>query len=253
VAFVDAETARRAWPEAMARAMAGRAGFFPRTKSQWETFHEDDPEQRDGGSAYFHVVYRADGRIDGTATYRVHRHWPERIFANEVRVRELMAVTDEAHRALWHFILGIDLVGEIVADLRPPDDALPAMLADTRRLRRLVQDGMWLRLVDVRAALERRTYATSDSFVLEVRDAFCPWNAGRVRLTVSPEGATCAPTSEDPELVVEASVLASAYLGGARLHALARARGVEERTPGALSRASAAFATPDAPWSPVFF
>ena len=257
IAFVEPEAARAAWPEAMARAMAGRPGFFPRTRSQWETFFEDEPERRDGGSAYFHVAYHSDDRvegpIDGYATYRVHNHWTERIMANEVRIRELMAATDAAQRALWHFIFGIDLVAEVSADLRPPDDPLPWMLADPRRLHRGVQDGMWLRLVDVPAALARRTYAATDSIVLEVRDAFCAWNAGRYRLEASSEDARCVPSTDTPDLIVEAWALAAAYLGGTRLSTIARARGAQECVPGTLARADALFATAAAPWTPVFF
>lgn len=253
IEFVDADTARAEWPDAMARAMVDRPGFFPRTRAQWETFHEDDPATRDGASAFFHIVYRVDGRIEGTATYRVANHWPERIMAHEIRVRELMATTDDAARALWSFIFSVDLIAEISADLRPLDDPLPWMLRDPRRLRRVVQDGSWLRLVDVRSALERRAYRATDSIVLDVRDAFCEWNAGRVRLEVSPVGARCTPTTDAPDLTVEAWALAAAYLGGTRPSTIAHARGVEEHTPGALPRADAIFATDRAPWTPVFF
>ena len=253
VEFVDAETARAEWPDVMARAMAGRPGFAPRTRAFWETFHEDLPEQRDGASAYFHVVYRRAGSIEGYATYRVANRWPERIFANELRVREVMSASEDAARALWHFLLGIDLIGEITVDLRPPDDPLPWMLADPRRLRRGVQDGMWLRLVDVRAALERRTYATTASIVLDVRDGFCPWNAGRIRLDVSPEGTRVTDTDEAPDLSIEAWGLAAVYLGGTRASTIAAARGIEEHVTGALQRADAIFATERAPWTPVFF
>ncbi|MGE3855577.1 MAG: GNAT family N-acetyltransferase [Dehalococcoidia bacterium] len=255
--FVDAETARAEWPDVMARAMAGRPGFFPRNRAFWETFHEDLPEQRDGASAYFHAVYRPDGpggRIEGYATYRVTNRWPERIFANELRIREVMAVTDEAARALWHFLLGIDLVAEVSADLRPLDDPLPWLLADTRRLRRLVQDGLWLRLVDVRAALERRAYRVTDSMVIEVRDPFCDWNAGRIRLEVGPDGAHASPTKEAPDLTADAWALAAVYLGGTRPSAIAAAgRGFEAHAADALARADAIFATDRAPWAPVFF
>lgn len=255
--FVDADTARAEWPDVMARAMAARPGFFPRNRIFWEVFHEDLPEQRDGASAYFHAVYRpegAAGRIDGYATYRVANRWPERIFANELRIREVMAVTDEAARALWHFLFGIDLVAEVTADLRPLDDPLPWLLADTRRLRRLVQDGMWLRLVDVRAALERRAYAAEGSLVLEVRDAFCEWNAGRVRLDASREGGRVTATTDAPDLTVDAWALAAVYLGGTKPSTVAAAgRGFEEHAPGAMARADALFATARAPWAPVFF
>ncbi|MEX2446292.1 MAG: GNAT family N-acetyltransferase [Dehalococcoidia bacterium] len=254
VVLVGPDEARALWPEVMRRALAGRPGYFPRTPDQWETFFDDDPDIRDGGSAHFHVVYRdaeAD-QADGYATYRVHRRMVDRIFQHELRVTELMATTAEATRGLWRYIFGVDLIAEVTAQQRPLDDPLPWMLLDPRRLRRSVQDGLWLRLVDVPAALEARGYACHDSLVLDVRDEFCEWNTGRYRLEASPGGARCTPTTDTPDLSMDVPTLAAAYLGGARFQALA-ATGDVEGAPSVLARADALFATHATPWCPVFF
>ena len=52
---------------------------------------------------------------------------------------------------------------------------------------------------------------------------------------------------------LSASTLGAALLGGHTLARLATAGLVQEERPGALERASAALATPTAPWSPVSF
>ena len=110
-------------------------------------------------------------------------------------------------------------------------------------------DGLWLRLVDVGAALSGRTYAGDGSIVLEVEDAFCDWNAGRWRLA----GGEARRTEDDADLRLDVADLASVYLGGFAFADLARALRVEELTPGAIERADVLFRTSQAPWCPEVF
>ena len=53
--------------------------------------------------------------------------------------------------------------------------------------------------------------------------------------------------------MLEAAALGAVYLGGTTLADLAGAGRVEERTPGSLARASAAFRGDVAPWCPEIF
>ena len=168
-------------------------------------------------------------------------------------MNELMAVTKEANAALWRFCFDTDLVTCAEAERRPVDDPLPWMLADPRRLRRSTRDGLWLRLVDVSAALQMRNYMESGRLALEVRDEVCPWNAGRFDLETSPEEAACHSTSTAPDLTITVAALASTYLGTVSFSALARAGLVEEQTPGALLRADRMFAVHQQPWTPCGF
>ena len=88
--------------------------------------------------------------------------------------------------------------------------------------------------------------------VLEVRDAQCPWNARRWRLTGDLDGATCSPDDGPPDLVLDVGDLGAAYLGGTPLSS--RRGTVQERSPGALARTSTAFGPVDrAPWCPMVF
>ena len=86
--------------------------------------------------------------------------------------------------------------------------------------------------------------------MLDVSDAFCPWNAGRYRLA----GGGCEPTDAEPDLALDASALGAAYLGGTTAAPSWRQAGrVAELRPGALARASAAFRADVAPWCPEIF
>ena len=245
IVFVDPADIGKELPEVFRRSTAGRPAVFQRAPHHWER-DARAPEHRQGGSGgLFYVAYVADGRIDGYVNYRTQRP--------AVIVNELMAATREASTALWRFCFDLDLYERTEAIKRPVDDPMPWMLADPRRLQRSSRDGLWVRVVDVRAALEQRSYAACDRLTLEVIDDFCLWNQGRFDLEVAPEGATCRASSASPDLTITISALASAYLGSASFATLAPAGLVDEGTPGAVARADRAFAVPYKPWTPYNF
>ena len=91
----------------------------------------------------------------------------------------------------------------------------------------------YVRLVDIDKALEARRYAAPVDVVLEVVDTFCPWNAGRWRLTAGADGAATCVRTTDPADV--ATGRPGARLGlprRGRAGGLARAGRVTELTPG---------------------
>ena len=173
--------------------------------------------------------------------------------AHEGELDELIAASGEAHAALWTFALDIDLSGSVRGDNMAVDDPIQWMLADPRRLVRRRRDAVWLRIVDVPTALAGRRYGSSGRLVIDVRDSFCDWMAGRYALQASPDGASCRPTTDSAELALSAAALGAIYLGGVRASTLARAGQIEERTSGALLRADELFASDRAPWNPDFF
>ena len=135
------------------------------------------------------------------------------------------------------------------------DHPLLLLLAHPRRLGLTLGDGLWLRLVELPAALAARSYAAEGSLVLEVRDAFCPWNAGRWRLEVDggTEGGESSRvdvgrTDENADLSVDATDLASTYLGGFTFAQLTRAGRAREERPGGIAKADRLFATERRPW-----
>ena len=245
ISFVGPQEMREVFPDVFRRSTVGRPGAIQREEYDWDDIVEDPEDERGGGSAYFHIVYEHQGTVDGYASYRTKE--------GTLLVQELMAATDEAHAALWRFCFDVDLMSSTEAYHRPVDDPLPWMLADPRRLKRSPYDALWVRLVDVRAALSGRRYMRSDRLVLEVRDEFCPWNEGRYELEGGPDGALCSASDGAADIVLSAADLATTYLGTARFTTLSHAGRVEEQTRGALERADAMFATELAPWCPYGF
>jgi predicted acetyltransferase len=243
IVFVDPADITKELPEVFRRSTVDRPGVFQRAMHQWERDSQAQEHRQGGRGGLFYAAYEDGGRVDGYVTYRTNR--PILV------VNELMAATREASAALWRFCFDMDLITSTEALKRPVDDPLPWMLADPRRLERWTRDGMWLRLIDVVAALKLRRYMRSDGLLLEVRDELCPWNNGRFELEGSSEGAACRASSSSPDLLLAVSALASAYLGTVSFSTLAQAGLVDERTPGALLRADRMFAVQHQPWTPV--
>jgi predicted acetyltransferase len=131
----------------------------------------------------------------------------------------------------------------------PVDHPLLLLVAEPRRLRFSLREGVWVRLVDVGAALSARCYAPSGSVVIDVSDDFCPWNKGRWRIAAGNVERTDAAA----DLRCGVSALASAYLGGFTWGQLSRALRVDELEPRAAARADAIFHTAYAPWCPEIF
>ena len=245
IVFVEPADIMTELPEVFRRSTVDRPAVFQRAMHHWEQ-DSRAPEHRQGGSGgLFYAAYESDGRVDGYVTYRTRR--PSLV------VNELMAATKEANAALWRFCFDMDLIERTEAIKRPVDDPMPWLLADPRRLQRAPRDGLWVRVVDARAALELRSYLASDRVVLEVRDDLCPWNDGRFELATSLSGATCRATGASPDVIVAVSALAPAYMGAASFSTLAQAGLVEECTPGALLRADRMFAVQYRPWTPYNF
>ena len=111
-----------------------------------------------------------------------------------------------------------------------------------------VGDGLWVRLVDVGAALSARTYAADGPVVFDVLDAFCPWNEGRWRLA----RGQAKRTTQAAQLRLDVSALGCAYLGEFTFSGLVRGGRVESCgavPPRARTRCSPPSAHPGAPRS----
>ena len=245
ISFVDPADISTDLPDVFQRATVNRPGVFQRPIHQWKR-DAQAPEHIEGGQGgLFYVIYEEDGKVDGYAVYR--------IVGTNLCVNELMAVTSQANTALWRFCFDVDRMSTTEALRRPVDDPLPWLLADPRRLNRSTRDGVWVRVIDVIAALNLRRYMKSDQLVLEIEDDLCPWNAGRFRLEASPDGGQCNATNSQPDLLINVSNLASAYMGAVSFSSLAKAGLVDEMTPGALLLADHMFAVQYPPWTPCNF
>lgn len=235
-----------------------RPGMLARSDSWWNFVLADPEFTRDGSSSRRCVVAEDQSGPRGYALYAIKPEWgSDGMAAHVLWIRDLFATDPGAAAALWADLLSRDLVTEVRTRMRPADDPLPHMLADPRRARAQVADGLWIRLVDLPAALVRRRYATEIDVVVEVTDDLLARNAGRWRLSAGgladQSKPTCERSSAPADICLPVWALGAAYLGGARLGALAAAGQVRELRPGALAALSAAMWWDPAPWCPTMF
>ena len=248
--IVEKDDALDTFPPLWERLARERPGVFLRSRDWWELRVLRDPSDRRGGAGPKRfVLLEVDGAPAGYAIYRHKMDWDEGVSSGKVLVVEAIAAEAPALAELWRYLLDIDWVASISSWLLPPDHPLFFVLAQTRRMRYRLGDGLWVRLVDVGAALSGRTYPEDGEVVFDVRDSFCPWNEGRWKLA----GGAAERTNADADLALDVSTLGAAYLGGIRFAQLAQGGRVEELKPGAIERADGIFRHGLHPWCPEIF
>ena len=249
IRLLDKAEAAEALPPIHERVAAETPGMFARSPDWWELRLLSDPDWlRRGRGEMQRAVLELDGEAAGYALYRLNLSFDYGGSTGELDVVEALATSPAAVAELWRFLLDVDWMDRIKAQLLPVDHPLLLLLADPRRLRFTLVDGIMVRLVDVGAALAARSYAGEDGVVAEVQDAFCPWNEGRWLV-----GPGAERTDAEPELRLDVSALGSVYLGGFTFAELARAGRVDELAPGAVRRADELFRVDRAPWCPEIF
>jgi predicted acetyltransferase len=241
IRLVDKEDARRLMPPVYDLVCAATPGFIERDPPWWDERLADIETQRRGAGPQYRALYERDGEVRGYVRYRIKGEWTNIASASTLIVNELIGLDAEAQRELWRFIFGVDLIARIQYRWGPPSPPLMLMLAEPRRLQLRVGDAIWMRIVDVPAALAARTYAADDSLVLDVTDEFLPVAAGRWRMNVTDGKATVEPTTDPADLGLDTTDLAAAYMGTFSFAELARAARTQELTPDARARADALF------------
>nr|BFE60820.1 hypothetical protein GCM10020063_053460 [Dactylosporangium thailandense] len=229
-----------------------RVGELSPQSGRWDGL-SDEASGTDGPMRY--VVCRGEhGVTDGIAQYRLP--WSNRVeHAGTLVVEALEAATPEAYRALWALLTDFDLTRTVVAPSRPADEPLRWMLANPRAMRVTRQsDCLWLRILDLPAAIEARAYEAAAALTVEVEpDPMCPGNAGTWRLELSPDGASCWRTGGRPDLTLQIQALGSLYLGGMSAALLTAAGRIREHRAGAAAELGRALRTDPEPFNAFAF
>lgn len=226
-----------------------RPGHSSRPGRWWDYRLADPAPQRGDASALRCLVYDGAAGPEGYALWRVRRDRDHTGFSHEVIVEELVATDLPAYLALWQFLLRVDLARTLRYRMAAVDEPLLHLVHESRLISRRVLGNVWLRVVDVPAALAARRYSAPVDLVFDVTDPVLPENAGRWRLRGDATGATCERADSAPDLTLTVNELGAAYLGGTTLSQLGRAGQVREHTPGALAAASTSFRWHRAPLS----
>jgi predicted acetyltransferase len=229
------------------RVQAETVGMFTRTLDWWRVrrFHERPGAS---GGKQMRVAIEFDGVLEAYALYRLNFAARHMISETTLEIHEALGTSPRAVAAIWRYLLGIDWVARIDADWLPLDHPLFLWLREPRRMRCTVGEALWVRLVDVGAALAVRGLGES-AIVLDVRDEFCPWNQARWRVG----GEAVDRTTAEADLRLDVPALGSVYLGGFTFDQLRRAQRLEELKEGAVARADELFRTEHQPWCPELF
>ena len=246
--FVSQEEAATLFPPLWDALRAERTGMFARNAAWWETRRLRIPDDEQMNPRRF-VALELDGGTQAYAIYKVQPGFEDGSPNGRLDVLEAVGANPEATAEIWRFLLDVDWIATVKASLIPPDHPLFLLLASPRRVRYRMGDGLWVRLVDVGAALSGRAYTGDSAVVFEVRDAFCPWNEGRWKL----ERGRAARTDKPAELALDVGALGSAYLGAVSFAQLCDGLRVEELAEGAIARADALFGWRPLPWCPEIF
>ena len=204
------------------------------------------PEQkRDKEPLRFLFAVR-DGEDVGFVAFRRHHKWDGGRPQGRVEVFDLSG--DPAVRlALLRRLLDFDLMGTVVVPRVGADDPLWSWIGPRAADKVEVHENLWVRIIDLPAALPLRGYAADCDVAVDVDDPAAPWHAGVWQIRVRDGAASAERTDAAADIALPIAVLGSAYLGGANLVAMHRAGLIDEQRPGAIGELSRAFRTDVAP------
>lgn len=212
----------------------GWDGMWPRLAG---TVHDEEGD----GKKLRAITYTSDsGALEGAAIFRLEGG-DDDYSSHTLSVEFMRTVSDDAYAALWRFFLEADLVATVKAEQLAIDEPVRWMLGDQRAATVTTSDHQWLRVLDTKAVLEARSYATPGVLGLDVDDAL-GFAGGAFVLTVAADGvgtveAVDTTPEGTPALRVRVDALASLLLGGVAPAALRASGALSEMSEGALSLA----------------
>ena len=211
-----------------------------------------EPNKREE-KPFYAIRENADGEPDAFAIYRNKHRWPRGLPSVVLKVQRLVSTSPDGSQGIWRFLFDVDLVSRVTAYGRPVDDPLLLQVQEPRALRPELDDGLFLRPLDLPAAWRARRYAADGTVTLAVGDPVRTDSGGTFELRVEDGAATCRRVDATPEVSCTIHAAGATYLGGTTWGAMAAAGRAEEHASGALERLDAMFRTSVAPWPIVYF
>lgn len=165
----------------------------------------------------------------------------------KVTVRAWGSVEPRATARLMQVLTDFDLMSKTAIGRVALDDETLHLLQDPRAARAGIEDNLWVRLLDLPAALAARGYAADADVTVAITDPQLPDNAGTWRITIVDGAATVTRTEALADLAMSIQELGAVYLGGTSIATLARAGLITEHRAGAARALSTAFLSDLAP------
>ena len=215
-----------------------------------------DPELwRDGAERLRFACVRDANGPRAFATFVRKGSWEGGEPSGEMTIWTWLALDAAAERRLFSVITDLDLLSKVKARNIALDAPLVMLLEDVRGAHLMLQDNLWVRILDLPKALAARSFAADADVTIEVFDKQLEANNGLWRLRIA--GGTAHATKEQsasvmPDVSISMQDLSAAYLGGVTFNALASAELIGGEAD-AIAALSAAFAGTQMPVSALAF
>jgi predicted acetyltransferase len=210
-----------AWPTVAA--VFGR--FHERTRGSvdrprfYQTFLSGEFDFDSGPDKTLRTAVHLDaaGAPDG---YVAYRPGPRENNSRTIKVSDLVALTPAAYLRLWRFLADLDLSDFVAWERAPLDDPISWALVDPFLVRvTKLTDALWVRVLDVPAALQARPWGRDGDVVVEVADPL-GHATGRFRVVARDGVADVRRTDEEAGVRLDADALGALHLGGVRVETL---------------------------------
>jgi predicted acetyltransferase len=240
--------------ERAAAIVPNRPGWATRETPELQAYFLLDPASlRDGFEAMRILVATQAGEPTGYALFRRKLDWSSGAANGTLAVREAVGLNPATVHALWARLLDFDLMSTVTVSQVVMDDPLLSLLVDARAAQPTLRDNLWVRLVDVPAALRARRYSAPLDVTVAITDESIPANQGTWRLRADAFSDRVEVTPADRATVsLDVRELGSIYLGGISAAALAQA-GLIDGPAAEMTQLSAAFSWPRLPGTSWIF
>ena len=228
-----------------------RAGFIDRGEPRWQDIMSDPDSNRGGASAVRHIVARRAGEVVGYMAYRQNNKWENGVADGSVSISTLVASDLNAHMSLWAYALNVDLFPNVTFWDGAIDDPLAFEVSNSRAVKRIVGDALYVRILDVEAALAARRYEQDGEIVFMVDDDM-DYASGTYKLSVTNGVAAVEKTSDTPVVTMGIRELGALYLGRACTDLYATTGHITGEAK-AIRGLGQLFMTERAPWCPEMF
>lgn len=234
------------------RATSDQRPGMPEVTPAWHERNVCEPKDRGNKSSLRTYIATDNGEDVGYVRVRFQHDWSTGSSNGIVHVEEMVYRSATAASALYRMLLGAELMASTRIWNLPLDDPLLTWLDEPNRLDLHRRDQLYVRITTIET-LTMRAYTMPFDVVLEVVDAFHPWNDGAWQVHSSGAQTQCRRTTKAPDVSCDVSVLGATFLGSTRWGALTLAGQVVEHTPGSVAVLDAAFSWPVTAFCPFIF
>ena len=194
------------------RFTAPRTGYLIRDKFKWETGVLNPPSAP--GIVQDKIVYEEDGMPLGYVVYRVEPQFNDLGLAHKISIKDMAWLSISAYYGIWNYFTRMDLTHKIHWIQMPPDDPIPHLLLEPRKLNIKSGNGFLARIVDLEKAIPVRGYSEDGELNFKIfDDVMCPWNNGTWHMKIRDGKGSIERTDIEPEVSMTINSLAMILFG----------------------------------------